>query len=297
MITKTNKSNWILDAIILVGFLLTFFLDLTGIILHQWLGVAVFLLIIVHLVKHADWVKTVFSRFLLKTPARTKLYWVIDFLMLFGMVVIVETGLMISTWFNLELANYLAWYDLHLYSSIATLALAAFKLALHWRWIASTTKKLFARQPQSAMPVAPLGNTAALSRRQFLTSMGVISLGSAMVIGNVLSKNGLLKVSASSDAATALDATATSTQASTATQAATETQPTQTTVAQTVDTATPTAEPTATATAAATSTTVSQTTLVCSRSCRKGRHCSYPGQCHDYTDSDGNGLCDLGECG
>ena len=295
MITKTNKTNWILDVVILVNFLLAFFLDLTGIVLHQWLGVTLFLLVITHLIKHADWVRTVFSRFLLKTPARPKLYWMIDFLLLFGMVVIVETGLVISTWFNLTLANYLVWYDLHLFSSIATLALAAVKLAFHWRWIACTTKKMFARQTKSAVPVTPLGNTAALSRRQFLTSVGVISLGSAMVIGNVLSKNGLLQVSAVSDAATVSDAVTTSTPESSATQAATEAQPTQATVAQTVETATPTAEPTATT--AATSTTVSQTALVCSRSCRKGKHCSYPGECHDYTDSDGNGLCDLGECG
>lgn len=297
MITKTNKTNWILDAIILVSFLLAFFLDLTGVILHQWLGVVIFLLTVVHLVKHADWVKTVFSRFLLKTSARPKVYWVIDFLLLFGMIVIIETGLVISTWFNLDLANYLAWYDLHLFASIATLALAAVKLALHWRWIACTTKKIFMRESKPVVPAAPLGNPAALSRRQFLTSVGVISLGSAMVIGNVLSKNGLLQVSASSDATAASDTTATSTQEPTATQAADETQPTQTSVAETVETATPTTEPTATATSTATSTAVPQSALVCSRGCRKGRHCSYPGQCHDYTDSDGNGLCDLGECG
>jgi hypothetical protein len=32
------------------------------------------------------------------------------------------------------------------------------------------------------------------------------------------------------------------------------------------------------------------------RTCRKGKHCSFPGDCRDYVDSDGNGLCDLGEC-
>jgi hypothetical protein len=32
------------------------------------------------------------------------------------------------------------------------------------------------------------------------------------------------------------------------------------------------------------------------RTCRKGKHCSFPGDCRDYVDSNGNGLCDLGEC-
>ena len=30
--------------------------------------------------------------------------------------------------------------------------------------------------------------------------------------------------------------------------------------------------------------------------CPKNNHCSYPGQCRRYTDSNNNGKCDLGEC-
>lgn len=30
-------------------------------------------------------------------------------------------------------------------------------------------------------------------------------------------------------------------------------------------------------------------------SCRKGKNCSFPGECHDYIDSNNNNLCDLGE--
>jgi hypothetical protein len=29
---------------------------------------------------------------------------------------------------------------------------------------------------------------------------------------------------------------------------------------------------------------------------RCDRRCSYPGHCRKYTDSNGNGRCDLGEC-
>ncbi len=36
-----SKSNWLIDATLLAGFLATFFLDLTGLVVHQWLGVAV----------------------------------------------------------------------------------------------------------------------------------------------------------------------------------------------------------------------------------------------------------------
>ena len=42
------------------------------------------------------------------------------------------------------------------------------------------------------------------------------------------------------------------------------------------------------------STSPASSASTCSVRC--GRRCSYPGHCHRYTDSNGNGRCDLGEC-
>lgn len=44
----------------------------------------------------------------------------------------------------------------------------------------------------------------------------------------------------------------------------------------------------------ATMNSASSTNSSCSIQC--GRHCSYPGHCHRYTDQNGNGRCDYGEC-
>ena len=41
MKTNKHKWNWMMDATLLAGFLATFFLDLTGLVAHQWLGMAV----------------------------------------------------------------------------------------------------------------------------------------------------------------------------------------------------------------------------------------------------------------
>ena len=55
MNTKTNKSqtNWLIDAVLFIGFLLTFFIDLTGIEPHQWIGIAVCTLALYHLWVHS----------------------------------------------------------------------------------------------------------------------------------------------------------------------------------------------------------------------------------------------------
>jgi hypothetical protein len=288
---KNQKSNWLLDVIILSGFLISFFLNLTGLAVHQWLGVALFLGIMFHMVNHWDWVKSVFSKFFGKVSARARIYALIDGLLLYGFVMIIETGLVISTWFNLNLTNYETWLDIHIYSSIATLLLAVLKVGLHWRWIVKTAGKIFKPAPRPVPQVlAPVPQTAGVSRRDFLVTMGLVGLGSALAISNVLPA--LKKVEASTEVAQSSDPTSTTA----VTQAQATAASTQAQGATAVSTEAPTATAQPTAVPTATPTTASANSLVCYGTCPKGRHCSYPGQCGRYTDSNGNGKCDLGEC-
>ena len=155
----SHQTHWLIDLGLLAGYLISFYLDLTGVNLHQWLGVGVTVLALIHLVLHWDWVKAVVSRFFGKTSGRSRIYLLLDLLIMLGAVVIFETGLVISTWFNLELYNYAAWLDVHIYSSVITLGITVLKLGLHWRWIVATAKKIFASRetlpiPQPLRPVA-----------------------------------------------------------------------------------------------------------------------------------------------
>ena len=63
-----------------------------------------------------------------------------------GFAIITVTGLVISSWLNLQLASYDAWRFVHIAASIATLLVTVVKLALHWRWIVMVTKNIFAGQ-------------------------------------------------------------------------------------------------------------------------------------------------------
>jgi len=289
---KNQKSNWLLDVVILLGFLVSFFLNLTGLTVHQWLGIAVFVGIVLHLVNHWSWVKSVFSKFFKKTSTRARIYALIDGLLLYGFVMIIETGLVISTWFNLNLTNYEVWLDIHIYSSIATLLLAVLKVGLHWRWIVKTAAKIFTpelkRVPQG-LTTAP--QVSGVSRRDFLVTMGLVGLGSALAISNVLPS--LKEVSASTEVAQNTDATATTS----ATQVQATATSTQAQAATAISTDEPSIVSAATAQPTAVPTVATQNSLVCYATCPKGRHCSFPGQCGRYTDSNNNGLCDLGECG
>lgn len=306
---KTNKPKykWIVDLLLLIGFLLSFYLNLTGVMVHQLLGVVVSLLAGVHLMMHWDWVKSVTARFIKGTNSRSRLYYVIDFLIMLGAVMIIETGLMISTWFNLALPNYSAWLDIHIYSAITVLALAVLKIGLHWRWVVNTTIKIFSfhtLSPQQLQPV-PVeiqpsrrqlpADREAIDRRQFLSAMGLVGLGSLLAVSNVFSDGNVAWAEAADDPALLSQPTAVNTASAQPAASTSTAQPATQAAAITLeDEPTATVEPTQTAVQENTALANSDTNTYCTVQCLRG--CSYPGHCRRYTDSNGNGKCDLGEC-
>jgi len=277
----SSKTHWIIDLGLMVGFLAAFYLDLTGISLHQWLGLSVTILALVHLILHWDWVTAVFSRFFMKSSGRSRVYLLLDFLIMLGAVVIFETGLVISTWFALDLTNYADWLDIHIYASVITLGLTVVKLGLHWRWIINVAQKTFRRrrvmpvfQTLKPVPVPIPVNQKWVDRRQFLVLMGAVGGASVLAASTVLSK-------------------VKNVQSAVVTQSITTAQEAATAIPTTARAATPAVENTITPTALPQVAFIT-TTKDCTVRCPRG--CSYPGHCRRYTDSNKNNRCDLGEC-
>jgi hypothetical protein len=116
--------------------LLTFWLDLTGVGWHQWLGVALGVLITYHFLAHWKWVEAISRRVFGRLTRQPRIYFVIDLAVLSGFYLIGLTGLVISTWLGLELGDYAAWRNLHVWASIAP-GVGGVKIGLHQGWIVS----------------------------------------------------------------------------------------------------------------------------------------------------------------
>jgi hypothetical protein len=170
MKTNKQKHHWLIDAALFIEFLLSFWLELTGVALHQWLGVAIGAVAAYHLFTHWTWVKAVTDRFFKQTAAQARLYYVVDATVLIGLATIIVTGLVISTWLSLTLTNYSAWWTVHVIASLGTLAAVVIKLGLHWRWIVATAQRYIFPQPSRPAPAA-----SGMGRREFLRLMGGVS--------------------------------------------------------------------------------------------------------------------------
>jgi hypothetical protein len=265
MKTNKHKWNWMIDAVLLAGFLTTFFLDLTGLSLHQWLGIAVGLLAGYHFVLHWNWVKSVTLRVVGQTSRQARRYYVIDASLMLGFALILVTGLVISSWLALPLENYAAWKNIHVAASIITLLVIVGKMGMHWRWIVKTVRQ-FSPVPNApattAISLQPVAASARMDRRRFLMLMGAVSIPAVFAISRVLDDGQNTLIQAAVDDQT------------------------------TSDYQSPSSSQQASSTLTGSSASVSSGN--CTIRCNKG--CSYPGHCRRYVDTNGNNRCDLGEC-
>lgn len=281
-----QKGNWLLDLLLFAGFLVSFFLDLTGLPLHQWIGAIGAALLSWHLILHWNWVKAITARFFGKTSGQARVYYLLDVTIVAGFLLILISGLVISTWLNFPLANYLGWKEFHVTVSLTTLAIVVLKIALHWRWIIRTAQQPLL--PPSRLPPRPSPAAAGISRKDFLKLIGIVGAASMLAAYSALS-NGqeaqASNLSASPSDETALHPTSTRQESSPWNMNSGGTKnavPTQAEV-------TPTFSPLATPTTMPTD-SIPPCIVRCSN------HCSYPGSCRRYQDTNGNGFCDLGEC-
>lgn len=284
MKNKNMTSQWRVDALIFGGFLLTFLMDITGVSLHEWLGLAVCVLAVYHLLIHWNWVKAVARGFFGKTSSQSKGYFFLDLLLAAGFLTMLITGLVISTWLNLSLPDFFLWKNIHVIASIGSVCILLIKIGLHWKWVVSATRKVFTRPVVEhtgmiSETVSSTGKT--MDRREFIKVMAPVTLVTAVAIttaAKAISNSTLNAIANQSVQASILDP-----------------QPTiQSAASNAASVATlPTTVPTE---AALQATSTPLTSTACVYRCRKGNHCAYPGRCHDYRDSNNNGLCDLGEC-
>jgi hypothetical protein len=317
IMNHTQEKRMLLDAALFIGFIACFFLELTGLDLHQWLGVAAGAVGIYHLVTHWNWVRAVSQRFFGKTSGQARTYYLLDATILAGFAVMIATGLTISSWFNLALANYAAWLTVHITSAIVTLLAVTVKVWAHGRWILNTGKKLFGIKPQ---PAGQASGQAAIfhERRAFLRMAGVV--GAASLVAFSSSIKGLAQATApaaetpessvnstgnatgasttSTAAATSSTGTTASTTDTTASTAAAGNTTISTAAAATnsTGTTTSTANTTASTTGATTGSTTANSTSTTACTILCGKRCSYPGRCGRYVDTNNNGRCDRGEC-
>lgn len=137
----------VLDASILIGFTVAYSVGFTGLVLHEWWGLALALALLVHLALHGDWVVRT-TRRLFTRRGRERLVWLVNLVLLTAMTLCIASGVLISVAalpaLGLHPAGNEFWRGMHSSTATLTLFLVPVHAALRWRWIVSVARRVAA---------------------------------------------------------------------------------------------------------------------------------------------------------
>lgn len=159
--TGKSKTNLYLDSLSFIAFLVAMEPHLTGLPVHEWLGLTLGAGLLVHLLLHWRWVVGVVKRFFQPLAWRARLNFIVDTALLTAFTLIMVSGIMISE--SLGLAQLLgiksggpAWRGIHHLASNLSLLLVGLHMALHWGWVVCVFKRYVLLQPHGSRRHQPL---------------------------------------------------------------------------------------------------------------------------------------------
>ncbi|MCS6993742.1 MAG: cytochrome b/b6 domain-containing protein [Anaerolineales bacterium] len=150
----SSRTNLIFDSIVFLAFLVLANPDMTGMSIHEWLGVAFLAALLTHLVLHWEWIVSVTASFFKKLWHTSRLNYVVNLLFLVLMTGALFSGLMISesvlAFLGISIERNPVWEGLHHTLSDASVLVLGLHLALHWKWIVNNLNR-YVVQPVSRL--------------------------------------------------------------------------------------------------------------------------------------------------
>jgi hypothetical protein len=159
---KRAFANLSLDIGLTTMMLALFSFRLTGLALHEWLGLALCIVVPTHLLVHWRWLAALTRRLLGPLPWRTRLTYALNTLLFVNVVAVTVSGLFISeavlTGLPALVGNRAFWRVLHSGASNGTLVLVGLHLAVYAPRVMAAVRRLgwrcsSRRDPRHGQPI------------------------------------------------------------------------------------------------------------------------------------------------
>ena len=155
---KTTGLTILLDLVLVGGMLALFSFNLTGLALHEWLGLALCAPLLAHLLANWRWFAATTGRLLAALPWQTRLVYLLNASLFGSLTLVMLSGLLLSEVALPRLAalsgNRGFWRVLHTQSSNATLLLVALHLAVYAPRVMALLRQLAASATHSGPSMA-----------------------------------------------------------------------------------------------------------------------------------------------
>jgi hypothetical protein len=164
-VMKKNIVKIVLDVIMAILLLLMYSKNAISMSFHEVGGLAVCGLFLIHKGLNWKWIVGVSKRLFDKSlPAKTRLGYIVDFLLLVAMTFIAVSGIMISKTLFISVARGGGFWKMgHYFSSAAAIILVGIHIGLHWSFIRNMFAKVLKLPRAVAKPLAIICLAAVLT--------------------------------------------------------------------------------------------------------------------------------------
>jgi hypothetical protein len=146
------KTTFWLDVMLLVSVSALQTVRFTGLVFHEWLGLLIAAMVLVHMLFSWSWIASLSRRLFAAQSARTRINYVLNLSLFAASVAVIFSGILISQRAIPALTGMKAapdmdwrWDYLHNLFSQFIVMLSGFHLAMNWDWVLAAAEKLFGR--------------------------------------------------------------------------------------------------------------------------------------------------------
>lgn len=150
--TRRLKATFWLDVALLLFFCALETVPFTGLVIHEWLGLALVIMIFAHLLLSWSWIASQ-TRGLFRRPGRARINYVLNLSLFAAMTALIFSGILISqyaipalTGAKLEPEMDWRWDSIHNRLSDFVVVLAGLHLAINWEWALAAGRKILRRE-------------------------------------------------------------------------------------------------------------------------------------------------------
>jgi hypothetical protein len=140
MLKLSNFSKVVFDLVMFILLVAVYCAQPTGIPVHEYIGIAIYIFFIIHLVYNYEWIINIGKKLFDKTTGiRIRFIYVVDILLLIAFIIIGLSGIMIShVIFKLGIMP--VWRPLHSIISSVSIVLLSIHIGLHGNMIINAVK-------------------------------------------------------------------------------------------------------------------------------------------------------------
>lgn len=152
------KTTFCLDAALLVSVCALQTVPFTGLVIHEWLGLAVSAMTLAHLLFSWSWIASISRRLFTAESTRGRINYLLNMALFAAVTAAIFSGILISqkaipalTGANVPPEMNWRWDTLHHEFSTFVIVLSGLHLAMNWDWILAAVEKLLGRIREGAL--------------------------------------------------------------------------------------------------------------------------------------------------